>query len=185
MLEVTRIYEGLRKEGLGIGVPMTFVEMGFGEDYPKVDSLVGQIVKNARTRWICITGEDTIRVGMGTLVTGLVKCDLRVEVTYSGLDRDPSWLLNTDRWIVEYLPRSSFNYKGLRSSDMVKFIPKSEDSRSPDLKRASEFLEALRGFVGTKYFLVSQELREDKPFIRELFELIVPEERVRIYWDAQ
>lgn len=181
MIEVASITEGLRKEGLGFGVPMTFLTLGLGEDYPKVDTLVGQVVRNSRCRWVCINGEDTIRTGVGTLVSGLVKCDLRVELDYSGKDKTPSWLLNADRWVVDYHEESSFHYMEMRSSDMVRFKVKADSNPTNVIGDIERGLKSLKNYTGTKYILIDPGWRSNQLFMREVFEIIVGEERCRIY----
>ena len=145
MIEVRKIWEGIRQEGLNYGLPMLFIKLGTGPSF-QPEELVREVFTTTKCKWICLLGEDTTRVGMGTLVKGLSSLNLSSEVEVSGSVKDPGWIHTVDRWIVDFVEDGIFNYGALRSQDMIRFVLE-EDG---DLRFAEEKLEELRMFPGTK-----------------------------------
>lgn len=171
MLEVVKIGEDIRKEGLNYGLPTTLLKLGPGPEY-SFEDLVKAILMNTSCKWVCITGEGTTRVGMGTLVKGLSSVGLYTEVEASGEVKDPGWLHSVDRWVVDYVQEGSFNYNALRSGDMIRFIVKGEG----DLNSAREGFELLSSFPGARIIRLS-----DKKLKNEAFSLARKYTRSRLY----
>lgn len=121
MFEVERIYEAVREEGTNQGVITTFVRLGPGSSYSSVDEFMAELYPSLRTTWICFCGEDTTRVGMGTLIQALKELRYSVELMYSGNLREPGWFNSVDLWMVDYLTQSFFSYNRLRPRDSVRF----------------------------------------------------------------
>ena len=175
MITVEKISEGIRKEGLNFGMPMAFIKLGEGTLYSSVDELVREVLMKTRCKWVCLLGESTTQVGMGTLAKGLSSLGLYTEVEVSGSVRDPGWLHVVDRWVVDYAENSLFNYNALRSSDMVRFTIKDRG----DLSLMKSGFEELKLFSGTKYVKV-----ESKEVFDEVFQFARKYERSRIYREA-
>lgn len=121
MFEVKRIYEGIRTEGFNQGVLCTFVQLGTGSTYNSVDDFMAELYPLIRTNWVCFQGEDTIRVGMGTLIQGLKELRFNVEVIYSSYLKEPGWFNSVDLWMVDYQPKSFFSYSKLRPKDSIRY----------------------------------------------------------------
>ena len=170
MVTVEKISEGIRKEGLNYGLPMVFLKLGAGVPYLSVENLVRDMLMYTRCKWVCIFGEGTTQVGMGTLVKGLSSVGMYIEVECSALVRDPGWLHSVDRWIIDYVEEPLFNYAALRSQDMVRFTTHNVS----DLDLIKRGFESLRLFPGTKYVKVVSD-------IPGLFEFVRKYERSRIY----
>lgn len=171
MITVEKIWEGVKQEGLNYGLPTTFIQLGMGPEYSSED-LVKEVLMHTRCKWVCILGENTTQVGMGTLVRGLSSVGMYIEVEVSGVMRDPGWLHTVDRWVVDYAKEGNFNYGALRTQDMVRFVVKGEG----DLNFAKEGFEDLKLFSGTKYLkLVGKKLG------KEAFALVRRYERSRLY----
>jgi len=171
MVEVVKIYEDIRQEGLNYGLPTTFLRLGLGPEYSS-EELVREVLMHTSCKWVCVYGESTTRVGMGTLAKGLSSVGMYIEVETSGEYRDPGWLHTIDRWVVDYVKDGSFNYNALRSQDMVRFIV----SGPGDLSFATEGFEELKLFPGTRYIKLG-----DKKLKNEAFSLIRKFERSRLY----
>ena len=170
MISIERVWEGIREEGLNFGLPTLYLELGEGREYASAEELIRETLTLTRCRWVCILGEKTTQVGMGTLVKGLSAVGLNVELECPGSVRDPGWLHTADRWVVDYVKDGAFNYTALRSQDMVRFLVKNEG----DLAYAREGFEALRLFSGTKCVKVLEE-------IHGVFDLVKRYDRSRVY----
>lgn len=120
--DVESFYETTRQEGVNCGLPMTFMRMGLGQYFPKVEDLVGTILSLANCNWVAIVGEDTTRAGMGSVTRGLWQCGFSTEVEVSGERKDPSWLNSVTKWVVDYTDNNVFNFGALRSNDQVRFV---------------------------------------------------------------
>ena len=171
MVDVAKMFEDIRDEGVNYGLPTTFIKLGAGPTYTSED-LVREALMHTRCKWVCILGENTTQVGMGTLVKGLSSVGMYIEVETSGEFRDPGWLHTVDRWVVDYVKDGSFNYGALRSQDMVRFTVEG----AGDLNFAKEEFENLKLFSGTKYILLL-----DKKLRDEVFTLVRKYERSRVY----
>jgi len=127
-INVSKFREGIRGEGLGMGLPMLFVELGEGNSYPRVEDLVGDIISICKCKWVCVIGEDATQASMGSVAKALNQFGYSQEYELSGLRKDPSWMHSVSRWIVDYEAESNFNYGSLRSSDCLRFnIAKPDD----------------------------------------------------------
>lgn len=171
MVDVAKIWEDTRKEGLNYGLPTVFLNLGNGPTYTSED-LVREILMHTRCKWVCILGENTTQVGMGTLVKGLSSIGMFIEVEASGEVRDPGWLHTVDRWVIDYAKEASFNYGALRSQDMIRFVVKGEG----DLNFAKDGLEEVKIIPGTKYIRL-----EEKSLRDEAFALVRGYEKARLY----
>lgn len=177
MITVEKIWEGVRREGLNFGLPTTFIQLGPGPEYSS-ESLVKDILLNTRCKWVCIFGENTTQVGMGTLVKGLSSVGMYIEVEASGSVRDPGWLHTVDRWVIDYAKEGSFNYNALRSQDMIRFLVKGEG----DLNFVRESFPDLSMFPGTKYIkLDGDKTKVTAMFKGEAFALVRRNDRCRLY----
>ena len=172
MITVEKMSEGVRREGLSYGLPMVFLKLGPGDSYPSTDKLVREILMQAGCRWICLYGENTTQVGMGTVIKGLSSLGLYTEVEVDGSVRDPGWLHAVDRWVVDYRENALFNFNALRSVDAARFAVRD----GKDLSLARKGFEELKLFPGTKYIRLSNQNMED-----EAFQLVRKYERARLY----
>jgi len=171
MLTVEKIWEGLRQEGLNYGLPTTFIKLGEGREFPSMMELVREILFKTKCKWICLLGEGTTQVGMGTLVKSLSTVGQYVEVECDGSIRDPGWSRAVDRWVIDYSPEPLFNYAVLRPADMMRFTVRSEK----DLPALQSGFEALKFFAGTKYVRMTDRLPSVFEFVRKY-------DRSRIYY---
>lgn len=170
MIQVEKVWEGIRGIGLNYGLPVAFVKLGPGGDYA-TEELLGSIVSSIRSKWVTILGENTTRVGMGTLVKGLVEVGYKVELEVSSEYREPGWFSYVDRWLVDWLPTGAFNLGALRGQDMIR-IGIQEDS---ELGTLSRVLEELKNNQATRVLLVREEL------VGQVFPLIRNSDRIRIF----
>jgi len=175
MIKVERIYEGIRQEGLGAGLPMAFVQLGEGREYEKVEYLVKEVMFTAQCKWICFLGEEGLPIGMGSLSRALHTIGLYQELVCPGTEKNPSWLHAIDRWVVDYVPDGLFDYFSLRNHDTIRFRGNTKE----DLEIASEAFEYLKLFPGWKYFTVSRGRRDELHY--ERMDLSKKYDRVRIY----
>ena len=174
MISVRKIWEGIRLEGLNYGLPMLFIKLGTGPTFQPED-LVREVLTTTKCKWICVLGEETTRVGMGTLIKGLSSVNLSTEVEVSGDVKDPGWIHTVDRWVVDYVDNGSFNYGALRSQDMIRF----EIEGMGDLSFVGEKLEELRMFPGTKLLRLSSVPTEE--LLIQVLVLARGYDRCRIY----
>jgi hypothetical protein len=178
MITVEKIQEAVRQEGLNFGLPEVFIRLGVGQEFATVEDLVKEIVVHTKPRWVCILGEDTTQVGLGSLVKGLSVVGCYIEIECSGRTRDPGWLHSVDRWVVDYVESPTFNIGALRSGDMVRFVVKGKG----DLSSVKEGFEQLRLFPGTRYVKVEADGKGvPADLYREAFELVKYYERARLY----
>jgi len=176
MIMVEKIWEGIRQEGLNYGLPMLFIELGLGPSF-QPEELVREVLTTTKCKWVCLIGEETTRVGMGTLVKGLSSVNLSTEIEVSGSSKDPGWLHTVDRWIVDYVENGNFNYGALRSQDMIRFLI---DGKG-DLRFVGEKLEELRMFPGTKMLSVTKISQLDDTLVTDVLILARGYDRCRIY----
>jgi len=172
VVDVAKMWEDIRREGLNYGLPTVFLNLGNGPTYTSED-LVREVLMHTRCKWVCILGENTTQVGMGTLVKGLSSTGMYIEVEASGAVRDPGWLHTVDRWVINYVKEASFNYGALRSQDMIRFVVKGEG----DLNFAKEGFEEMKVFPGTKYVMLL-----DKKLKNDAFALVRRYDRGRLYY---
>jgi len=174
VVEVSKIWEGIRLEGLNYGLPSTFLQLGIGPNYSS-EELVRDVLMQTKCKWLVILGENTTQVGMGSLVKGLSSIGMYIELEVDGRTRDPGWMHSVERWVVDYVKGGAFNYGALRSQDMVRFTAREEK----DLPVVEEAFELLKFFTGTKV------LRIPKPLASKLwgnaFALVRKYERSRLY----
>lgn len=180
MLAVSKMWEGVRQEGLNYGLPMLFMRVGSGPTF-EPEELVKKVVTSASCKWVCILGDETTKIGMGTLVKGLSSVGLSTEVEVGGEIKDPGWIHTVDRWCVDFIENGSFNYAALRGQDMIRFQVRSES----DIRFVSERLEEQRMFPGTK--VLRLHMAEDNPdwdpsLLTRILQLAGKYDRCRLYW---
>jgi len=146
-LSVARFYETTRQEGLNCGLPMTFVELGPGTYYTKVEDFVGTILQLANCKWVCLVGDGTTQAGMGPAARGLWQCGFSTEFELEGSRKDPSWLNSVTKWIIDYTRENTFNFGSLRSGDAVRFPVSSRE----DFELAQQGFEELAKMPMVKY----------------------------------
>lgn len=171
MIRVEKVWEGIRSEGLNYGLPTTFLKLGPGPDYNSED-LVKEILMQTRCKWVCILGESTTQIGIGTLVKGLSTVGMYIEVEVGGSIKDPGWLHTVDRWLVDYVKEPTFNYGALRTQDMIRFVVEGRG----DLNFAISGFEELKLFPGTKFIRLT-----DSELENEAFALVRKYDRSRLY----
>lgn len=175
MLSIQKISQGIRLEGLGCGLPMTFIQLGPGDSYSKVDDLTGAIYSFSKTKWVCIYGGDTTQVGMGSLVKGLSSLNVLVELECQGEHRSPGWAHQADRWVVDYVDDGLFNYFGLRTQDSIRFTA----TMPGELDWIQKGFDYLKLFPGLKYIrLIGSRV---ETLADPVFELVRKYERTRVY----
>ncbi len=169
-LPIDGIRSGLREEGLGCGLPMCFIELGYTDEKMEVEGILREVLgKSIKRGWVCIRGiPDPLACGIGTLVRGLSQLQRYVEVETDGLHRDPSWTHTVDRWIVDYQHESAFNYGALRSSDTIRLAAVS-------LSEADQALGVCRELNCVKY------IKAPKGSRKKWLDLVSNFERVRLY----
>lgn len=172
MILVEKIYEGVRQEGVNYGLPMVFIKLGYGSDYPSGEGLVREIVTKCKCKWVCVHGDNTTQVGMGTVVKGLATVGMNIEVECLGTVRDPGWFASVDRWMVNYAEEPLFNFGVLRTTDMVRFVVEGEG----DFHLLQQGFKALKMFEGNKVVNL-----KNKKMLPEVFSFARDYDRVRIY----
>ena len=179
-LPVENIKVGLRGEGLGSGLPMCFIEMGYPDEKVEGEDLLREVLGvTSKKGWVCIQGDpDPLACGIGTLVRGLSQLQRYVEVETDGVHRDPSWTHTVDRWVVDFSQTPAFNYGSLRASDTIRIrIPESVGDE--DFSYYEEYLEVCRKINCVKYLLLPQGFPE--AIKARFLDLASEFERVRIY----
>lgn len=172
-IPVESIKVGLREEGLGYGLPMCFIELGYTDEKLEVEDILREVLeKTTKKGWACIRGNpDPLACGVGTLVRGLSQLQRYVEIETDGLHRDPSWTHTADRWVVDYQEKPVFNYGALRASDTVRILVESPDD-APWVEKA---LEGCSKINCVKYLRYTKSTKE------RWLELALKFERVRVY----
>ena len=175
MLSLERLYHDVRHEGLNGGLPMTFVKLGDGVPYPKVDDLLSEIIKvTLPSGWVCIEGDDATEVGMGVLIKGLSACQLHTEIIASSFWKDPSWMHSVSRWCLNYRKDGMFNVFKLRNQDMLRFMV----SEMSDFEPLKEAFKEVNLFPGTRV------LSSHPRIWPEVVEFASRYDRTRVYkWD--
>ncbi len=146
MFEVEKIWEAVRREGSNSGAITTFVRLGTGHYLGSVDEMMAELYPIVRTRWICFTGEDTTRVGMGALVRGLRELKLSVEIVCTGKYSEPSWFNSAELWCVDYTPNGNFDYNVLRPRDSLRLkVPEALSvNEVPEISESFSLCTAVR-----------------------------------------
>lgn len=171
MLSVEKISVGFRDIGLNYGLPMTFVDLGDGPEMSS-DDLLGEILKTPGCNWVCVRGKDTTQSGMGAFIKNLSKMSLYTEVENDGKGREPGWVHNVDRWMVDFVEECPFNYFSLRKEDMVLL-----DMEKLSYDLLQRYLDALSPFAGTRCVKASAKDRKNPDFI----DIVRKQSKCRIY----
>jgi len=139
-MNIFKIWRGYRKFGISYGLPFFFVDTGPGVSYDPM-----KVIEKLRDlgldtdMWVAIRGNALREQGMGTLVTGLKYCKVKIEVEENGTNLAPGWFPQVDRWLVDWIENSAFNYKALRprqdlliykGEDIYKFLEKSKNCQA-------------------------------------------------------
>ena len=120
MFEVEKVWVAVRREGHNCGIVTTFVRMGPGNVFVSVNELMGWLYPLVQTKWVCFTGEDTTRVGMGVIIRGLKELKIDSEIVTNGYTKEPGWFNSAALWCVDYHPEGSFNYDIMRPRDSLR-----------------------------------------------------------------
>jgi len=180
MVSVEKFYEAVRLEGLNTGIPCTFVKLGPGRDYPKVEELVYDILQVANTKWVVVFGADVTHVGMGSIAKGLWKVGFLTEFEIHGSRRDPGWIHSVTRWTADFVRKASFNYAALRSSDSIRFVVKTEE----DLEDIASVIAKVDTLAAPSYIKFEPEglgKKESNLLAKKCVDIIKRYERVRLY----
>ena len=178
MLSVEKMWEGIREEGIGSGLPMVHLKLGPGQDYTYPEDLVREVMTSSRCKWICVSGRETTQIGMGTAVKGFHAVGLGVEIEVSGSVKDPGWLNGVDRWIVDYVPVPTFNLAAMRSQDCIRFTIRDSSS----LTILDKGLSDLAVFPGTKYVkILGSGPEQSKLYNQEVLRIARKYDRTRVY----
>ncbi len=188
MIEVKRIYDDVRTEGLYCGTPMTFVELGLGTEYQGCRQLLEQVVVLGRRRWVCLLGEDTTRAGIGRFFEGLRSFGFSSEAIIASTRKEPSWRTKTTSIVVSYAGKMVYDLTTLRSGDAIQF-PITAPS---DLKRMGPALDRLEKDPFWKFLYIDpkQKKGEDperarlelKKMIMDAAEIANKYEKARVFW---
>jgi hypothetical protein len=119
--EIDKVFIDIRSEGMNQGLITTFIRFGTGSSYNTLDEMIGFLKDKLSTKWICICGEDTIRVGTGVLVQQLKAWDFSIEIIYTGNMKEPNWFNSVNLWMVDFRKHSYFEYSRLRPKDSIRF----------------------------------------------------------------
>lgn len=146
MLSINKMYETLRNEGIGYGLPVTVVETGGSREYHSARDFVADIIQLTKFRWIVLKGPEVTTPGMGEVVRGLWSCSLNTEIEITGEKKDPGWFNSVTRWIVDYSEDPVFNYSILRATDLVRFTSYIDSDMSKLEKLLEQFgkIQAVR-----------------------------------------
>lgn len=179
-IPVESIKVGLREEGLGYGLPMCFIELGYTDERLEVEDILREVLeKTTKKGWACIRGDpDPLACGIGTLVRGLSQLQRYVEVETDGLHRDPSWTHAVDRWVANYQDTPVFNYGALRASDTIRIVVP-ESSGEEDFPYYKKYLEVCSKVNCVKYLVLPKGFPE--VVYGRFLELAGRFERVRVY----
>lgn len=179
-ISLANMYEDVRDEGLGIGIPMTFLKLGSpGVEYETSAKLLEYVFMRLKSKWVCVLGEATTQAGMGAFAKGMHQLQITTEFECSGKEISPNWLHSVDRWVVDYTGDDQFNFTALRTPDTVRFYL----GVFEDLKFISKGLSVLdtpkKLFAGTKYIVVNRE--RYKQFREEILSLAKSSPRTRVF----
>ena len=114
-MNIFQIHRGYRKIGPGYGLPVFYIDIGFGMSLPIEEILMRLSKLGAYVgATVVFRGSPLKEKGIGILVEGLKSVNLKVEVEEDGTHRDPLWFPKVDRWIVDWIEKNEFNYRVLR-----------------------------------------------------------------------
>ena len=136
-MNIFRIWQGYRDLGISYGLPVYFVDFGFGVSLQPAD--VGDRLLTLglqRGEWVVLRNDSVGERGCGTLVSGLKHLGIKVEAEDSGAFGCPGWFPQVDRWIIWYKEDTKFNFGALRArqdmliykgDDPLTFLTKTKD----------------------------------------------------------
>ena len=109
------MHRGYRKIGPSCGLPVFYVDMGFGLNLT-VEEILMRLEKMGLFlgAMIIFRGNPLREKGMGVLVEGIKSINLKAEIEEDSTRRDPLWFPKVDRWVVDWTESPEFNYGVLR-----------------------------------------------------------------------
>ena len=141
-MKVLRVNRGYRDFGINLGLPVFYVECGSGinKDPLKVIEELHEDGLNSRMWVVCqsLLGERDA----GTFVGSLKKLGCYVEIEHDGLGKVPGWYPQIDRWIVDWIKDTEWNYGAMRPNrDML--VCRDESKTDEFLAEKSQALKVL------------------------------------------
>ena len=185
MIEVERIYDDVRTEGLYCGTPMTFLKLGLGSEYTGCKQLLEEVVLLGRRRWVCLIGEDTTRAGIGRFFEGLRSFGFSSEVVIASSRKEPGWRTKTTSIIVDFNGKMVYDLTTLRAGDAIRFTMTDHD----DLKNIRPVLDKFEADAFWKFLYVDPTVEKGqkrplvlKHLIMETAEVANKYEKARVFW---
>lgn len=136
-MNVFKMHRGYREIGVGYGLPVFYVDVGFGVKYDPADLIKRLAVMGLNVgSWVVIRNNPLKEQGIGLFVEGLKACKVKVEMEDDGSQVAPGWFPKVDRWMVWWRDNFTFNYGALRprqdmliyeGEDIEGFLIKSKD----------------------------------------------------------
>ena len=173
---ITKQEVRLRSRGHNTGIPMLHCNLssGSGSTTDLVEKIVyGVFGGTQRSSWVCLeTGQDGVPVGIGSLITGLISCEIDVDLHIhnpklnGNSSSTPSWMTKPKNIVVDYCKNSTLNYYGLSKDDIILFEDPTED--------LSEAFKVLDLMPPTKWICTNNE--------EEYFPLVQEYRRSRLSW---
>ena len=179
MISVSKIYQTIRQEGPNCGLPATFVHLGFGADYVRADELILDILKVTELPGhTYLFGEEPTKLGIGAVIKGLERLNVKTELQLTSSDTLPSWwketsLLNV--YMNYQTGKTNINLEELRPQDAVKIVITAVE----DVLTVQDGLEALVECRASKYLCTP--LSAGKELYRECIHLLRRFPGVRCY----
>lgn len=136
-MKVFKIHRNYRRIGPGYGLPVFYIDMGFG-----LSLKVEEILVKLGTLGIYLGSTVVVRnsplkqQGIAVLVDAIKSTNLRIEIEEDGTTKDPIWMPKVDRWIVNWVKDGPYNYAGMRprqdliictNEDIEQFIQDTEE----------------------------------------------------------
>jgi len=187
MIEVEKIYDDIRTEGLYCGTPMTFVKLGLGTEYPSCRQLLENVVLLGRRRWVCLIGENTTRAGIGRFFEGLKSFGFSSEVVITGNRKEPGWRNKTTSIIVELGEELRYDLTTLRMGDAIRISLHTVD----DVKNIQSVLDRFEEDPFWKFLFIDPVLGKGekrnlvlKRMIMEAAEAANKCEKARVFWNV-
>jgi len=114
-MNVFKVHQGYRWKGMNYGLPVWFVEFGFGASYSALE-LAKMLVNKGieQNSWVVLVGNPLTVNGIAAFVNIMFKAGVKLELEEDGTTKEPPWLSSVDRWVVHYRPDATFNYMSLR-----------------------------------------------------------------------
>ncbi len=144
-MNIFRMHRNYRKIGPGYGLPVFYIDIGFGMSLPIEEILIRLSKLGAYTGATVVFRRSPLKEkGIGVLVEGLKSIGLKVEVEENGEHRDPVWFPKVDRWIVDWKEKNEFNYGALRPRQDLLLC---RDGNLDGFIRGTEKMMCLKGAI--------------------------------------